>query len=94
MDDGIPELYKLREFWSGIMADGIMQLPIGVKITYQGNVLYSSSQRTAQENFELAQRALCILLDVGIATLFGKRDGQPACVFETDGGKVEAYRSY
>ena len=75
------------------MLDGVMQLPSSVKLTYQGNVLYSSSQRTAQENFELAQRALCILLDIGVATLFGKNADQP-CAFETDGGKVEAYRSY
>ena len=75
------------------MSTSLLTLPTGIRLSYQGNILYCSSKRTAEENFSTARKALCILLDISEEALFGKVNGNPT-FFEQDGGKIEAYRTH
>ncbi len=65
----------------------------GVKIRYGNNVLYSCSKRTAAENFELAQTALCTILGTDAYVMFGVEEESNRSFFEENGGTVEFYRS-
>ena len=70
----------------------IMKLPTGVKVTFQGNVLYCSMHRTAEENFAMARQALSLVCGISEETLFS-RPPLGVSHFEDNGGKVELYRS-
>jgi len=73
---------------------GYTELPSGIKVTYQGNVLRCGNARSPQENYERIQRALCELLDTTVESLFSRAyDGNPMySLFEHNGGKIEFYR--
>lgn len=62
----------------------------GVRIQYQGNVLYCSAYRTTEENMEHAKKALCLLLDTDVQALFGKPEGEKS-LFEQLGGTVDLF---
>ncbi len=64
----------------------------GIKIKYNGNVLYSCSQRTAEDNFIIARNALCLLVGLKPEVLFSVHEDDKS-IFENDGGTVEFYRS-
>ena len=78
-----------------IRFDGQLDLAksYGVRIKYQGNVLYCASHRTAEENFAATKKALCILVDMDADILFGVADVGGPCMFEADGGVIELYRT-
>lgn len=67
----------------------------GIRIKFEGNVLYSNSGRTTEENLALAKKALATLLNVHEAALFAERPlDSNVSFFERNGGIVERLRSY
>lgn len=66
---------------------------IGVKLNYQGNVLYASSQRSTEENLKLAKIALIALIGYNpFVPMSGRYGGK--IEFDEFGGKIETYSSY
>lgn len=61
----------------------------GVRLTYQGNVLYSASQRTTRANAERCYVAMALLLGMTVAEFMRV---MPALIAE-EGMKVEVYTS-
>ena len=64
----------------------------GIRVKYQNNVLCSIAKPTAEANFELAKKALSVLLDIDPQILFVIRDDDES-MFESNGGTVEFYHT-
>lgn len=65
----------------------------GIRLKFQGNVLYCARHRLAEDNLETAQEALCLLIGLEREVLFGIRE-DGTTLFESEGGSVEFYRSH